>query len=312
MRARVPIVALLLVGVWVAPADARTFVSARFEIPTVAEQEIGVDAYGNRIFISATKSDDDGLRFDSAEYNVRGAIRPRRIVGDFGRFGSLRLRFEPRDVRRFERSGCDVKQATGIFVGEASYAGEGVLAGASAHRVSGVVTVREGRRCRLAKRGRADRSQRATALTAIERNDNGGLATLFYALRMPQQAGTQFFAQRFGTEGRVSVSRLVLLAGRTRDFSFNEDLTDGSVTPPQPFAGTASYTRSDEGRMWGGDLTVGLLGLDPVSLTDPGIRADLRRIPVASIASRPVAHLGQLARYAGKYAPASRPPLSFP
>jgi hypothetical protein len=285
----------------VAQADARTSVSAGFRIPTVEGQEVDVDVSAGWVTITASAEDEAHERFEAAIYEVSGTMRDRRLVADLGRFGSIAMRFKPRHVHRSTELGCKVTRATGVFVGRTTYAGEGTQAAASATRASGHLATAKGQGCRVFKRNTAKRSSRATVLTAVRRDETTSLAALFSAMRIPHVPETIFMAEEFSAEGRVFIVHLAYAFGDRRSFTFNRDLTRAAVAPPAPFSGTANYARTDDGRAWGGNLTVGFLGLDPTPLTGSGIRAHLRRLSTSAIALRPIAsRLPQGARYAGK------------
>jgi hypothetical protein len=68
--------------------------------------------------------------------------------------------------------------------------------------------------------------------------------------------------------GGISIFRHVLLFAPDAAFSFDEQLNSATLTPPAPFAGSASFQRIDDyASRWEGPLTVSFPGRPEVPLT---------------------------------------------
>ncbi len=110
-------------------------------------------------------------------------------------------------------------------------------------------------------------------LSALDKAGTGGL--LFVARR---EGKTGFYAERFGTVGRIGLLSYAYAVGPKSSFASDPRVSFGTVTPPKPFAGTATLRRGPDGRRsWTGDLTATFPGEAPVSLVGPQFHTSLSR-----------------------------------
>jgi hypothetical protein len=95
----------------------------------------------------------------------------------------------------------------------------------------------------------------------------------------PEPAGAEIAAGMITRRGPVKVDHLAVTLAK-HAFSFDEELADATVTPPEPFTGEATYCAScAPGSRWTGDLKVTLPGVSgKVSLVGPIFEATVKRI----------------------------------
>jgi hypothetical protein len=110
-------------------------------------------------------------------------------------------------------------------------------------------------------------------LSALDKAGTGGL--LFVARR---EGKTGYFAERFGTLGRIGLLSVAYAVGPQSSFASNPQVSFGVVHPPAPFSGSATLTRGPGGRRsWTGTLAAAFPGADPVSLVGPEFHTTLSR-----------------------------------
>jgi hypothetical protein len=110
-------------------------------------------------------------------------------------------------------------------------------------------------------------------LSALDKSGTGGL--LFVARR---EGKTGFFAERFGTVGRIGLLGIAYALGPRSSFTSDPQVSHGSVHPPAPFTGSATLRRGPAGeRSWTGSLAATFPGEGSVSLTGPEFHTTLAR-----------------------------------
>jgi hypothetical protein len=110
-------------------------------------------------------------------------------------------------------------------------------------------------------------------LSALDKAGTGGL--LFVARR---EGKTGFFAERFGTVGRIGLLSVAYAVGPRSSFASDPQVSFGTVRPPAPFSGAATLSRGADGkRAWTGTLAAAFPGEDPVSLVGPQFHTTLSR-----------------------------------
>ena len=294
--------------------DRSTYVALHF--PGADGERFDVIPFRRHLFLTISR------RHDSIQYFARGFASAKRIQGSFGRFGSVDVRFEPQGHPHFDPApkpctgGTDVQR--GVFTGSIEYVGDSGYAPVSRTQAPGLVAVSHVG-CRPTEvpldPDSYPPSPAAIALTAWD-GDAFGAGTLFEALQLDGKRHANFFATTSSRERGVSISRTVYRAAPSDRFTFNLREHRARVEPPPPFAGEASLTRTGGENVWAGTLSATFPGLGAVPLAGPEFTARLQRATVLIIArkaSRALLRVArQVARYAGKYAPASRPPLSSP
>jgi hypothetical protein len=261
-----------------------------------------------------------GRRHDAIQYFTRGHSGREGLSGTFGRFGSVDVRFEPEGDPRFYpgpdwcTGGSTVQRGT--FTGTVEYLGDGVYSPASTTQAHGTVMVTR-MACDLAEPPPDPEpprpEDRATALEVWSGGNPETATSSFEALQQDGKRHAFFYASAESEEDDVEIYRTVYRAAPSDRFAFSMHEHEAQVSPPPPFAGDASLTRSAQGKSWAGPLTADFPGLGPVPLAGPGFTARLWRVTVLLLgkAERSLRRFaGQLTRYAGKYPPASRPLLS--
>jgi hypothetical protein len=102
---------------------------------------------------------------------------------------------------------------------------------------------------------------------------------VFIAIGASKFAPFRFFiAGTSEREGALSIKRSALAEGKPTSFSASEDLSSATVSPPEPFTGTASFKRNVGGSTeWFGTLSVALPGIESVALAGSTFKANLAK-----------------------------------
>jgi hypothetical protein len=225
----------------------------------------------------------------STEYDVRGNVTRSRVAASFGRFGRIDLRFHPSGrLQRHRQRNCDgsisiLKRRLGIFTGTLRFRGEDGYTEVSSKRVKGSagnfwvgLGVDVGPVCGPAPRRKEVRTVELNVMAAHP--DRG-----FSAFSQPdahkpvEKARVLFGAGTAERVGRISIYRTAIALGPASDFLFDDGVfSSATVTPPAPFTGTATFSRSPDGSTsWSGNLEVGFPGLDSLPLTGPEFKSEL-------------------------------------
>ena len=110
-------------------------------------------------------------------------------------------------------------------------------------------------------------------LLALEKSGTGGLE--FIARRAGK---TGFYAEKFGTVGRIGILSYAYALGPRSTFTSNPQVSFGTVSPPKPFVGTATLQREHGGkRSWTGTLAAEFPGQGTVSLVGTQFHTTLAR-----------------------------------
>lgn len=225
----------------------------------------------------------------STTYVARGIAGPHGIHANFHQFGVVNLRFHPtaQAVRGLppDCAGGDGGADTvpGYFTGTVDFHGEHRYTVVHARRVKGEVVVPPTERCPLVAGGADPLFENPGAvlppaktrmtLQAIDKDGTGGL--IFAARR---EGKTGFFAERFGTVGRIGILSLAYALAPRKTFVTDSRVSFGSVRPPKPFVGSGTLKRGPGGkRTWSGSLAVTFPGQGRVSLTGSQFHTTLSR-----------------------------------
>jgi len=102
---------------------------------------------------------------------------------------------------------------------------------------------------------------------------------LFVAIGSSELFPFRFFiARRSERQGALRINRSVLVEGEPVSFNASGNLSSATVSPPKPFAGTASFKRNADGLTeWLGTLSVALPGVESTALTGPTFTANLAK-----------------------------------
>ncbi len=225
-----------------------------------------------------------------AEYSVPASVTSTRVVASFGHFGRIDLRFHPSgQVQRHRQRNCNgsisvLKRRLGIFTGTIRFRGENSYTEVSATRVKGSVgnpLVGLGfdgtPSCDSEPRQKRIRTVQMSASASDPDRNFDALAPPEARTRTGKEARVVFIAGTAESIGRVSIYRTVIVGGPPGDFLFDDGtFRSATVTPPPPFAGSATFTRNPDGSTsWTGTLGVSLPGQESVALTGPEFEGEL-------------------------------------
>jgi hypothetical protein len=203
------------------------------------------------------------------------------FAAKLGPIGSFDLRFEPRQARMIDgnpRCGNGrARVVSGVFTGTVELRGEHDFTTVETTRVTGSITRSGLGYCRKRRPEprledpvslsacRSDGPRAASGLIALADSPPGAKSAIWGALRFERLAG-------------LFVTRYVVRRAPGSTFAFTRgDFTSAELSPPAPFAGTASYELfededgNDSGRLTG-DLSVGFAGAGghvPIAPTEP-------------------------------------------
>src|SRR4029077_8884052 len=171
----------------------------------------------------------------------------------------------------------------GYFTGTLDFEGQDGYTAVDSHRTRGEVVLPPTEQCPLVVGGanplledpaaELPPAQTRMTLSALDKAGTGGL--LFVA-RREGKAG--FFAERFGTVGRIGLLSVAYAVGPRSGFTSDPRVSYGTVRPPAPFSGSATLRRGPGGkRSWTGTLAAACPGEDPVPLVGPQFHTTLSR-----------------------------------
>jgi hypothetical protein len=239
-----------------------------------------------------TKLDLSRLASEETRYGAhfRGSLRGGRVTADFGKVGSLSVRFHPRGRAREERpiKGCEGRPGrneAGRWVGRVSLRGEGGYFAVSAGSAKGEVDRRPRLRCHFKQAvklpppeslreqiephvGSSITSILLGTVSSLEAVDTEGGRVV--ALRAAHASGTgpgaEVEAGAFEYQGRMPVGRTVQVlkapAGSLVTSLPGERPATATLKPGAPFSGEAEYLASSPAaHSWTGTLAVRFPGL---------------------------------------------------
>ena len=256
----------------------RVEVEPRFELTGSNGYSILVSARERTVTIGVSK-DSTAKAGSSTTYVARGTAGPHGFAADFHQFGRVDVRFHrtSKAVRGLPPGcfggdgGADTIQ--GYFTGTVEFEGERDYASVKVHRVKGEMVLPPTERCPLVEGGAnpfledpgAELPPAKTRMTlqAVNKAGTGGL--VFVSRR---EGNTAFFAERFGTIGRIGILSIAYAVGSRQSFVSDPQVSYGKVRPPKPFFGTATLRRGAGGkRIWSGTLAASFPGQGKVGLT---------------------------------------------
>jgi hypothetical protein len=247
---------------------------------------------GAPVALELTKRTEKGIQYTT--YSIDGAVTPREIKGNFGRFGRIDVSFRPNRPGGRPSRGCGSKGLTrerGTFVGTIRFRGEQGYSSASATRAKGTV---------LHFCSRASKPWRNPLQRTVPR-----ASPAFYEISLVAEAerGRQEIELQsetvspLGADGtladpttvvsaeieeeqsRIGIKRTaIVLAEPPTPSPLGATPTTALLTLPNPFSGTGSY-REEAGvpASWTGDLRVDLPGAENQPLVGPDFTAVLCR-----------------------------------
>ena len=237
----------------------------------------------------------------TAAYTVPGWVTRRGVHANFGRRGKVNVAFRPSGRARIETPPrhCEGKPRVtrwGAFVGTIRFKGERGYTRLRRQRAGGRVRTFSHWRCpergKRANAGAAkdplpvvwEVSEGRTGLAAgavMFSPDGGEGPFLYYAAlreRRKRMRIERSFFEIGGVEGLTA-------KGDAKGFSYDESLTNATISFPFPFAGRAEFERAPNGKVaWTGSLSVMLPGTARILLIGPRSRARLYRLTKGGIA----------------------------
>ncbi|MBS1863499.1 MAG: hypothetical protein JSS68_17515 [Actinobacteria bacterium] len=264
-------------------------VEPRFQLSGSHGYRLQVSARGATVTIGVSRGDNTPHAGTSTTYVARGTVGPNGIHANFHQFGRVDVTFHatapaarglPPDCLG-GTTGAETVQ--GYFAGKVEFEGQGGYTVANTHRVRGAVVLPPTEQCPLVAGGANPLVEDPDAalppantrmtLWALDKAGTGGL--LFVA-RQAGKAG--FYAERFGTVGRIGLLSLAYAVGPRSTFASDPKVSYGTVHPPAPFTGSATLRRQPGGnRSWTGTLAATFPGEEAISLTGPEFHTSLSR-----------------------------------
>jgi hypothetical protein len=257
--------------------------SADFSLPEANGYSISVSGSHTSTQIEVTEGRSGPKHLVFSNYTFRGSASKRGIHANLGRFGTVAMRFKPSGEVRTAKppkasKGCrgprKIVRHLGTFIGVFRFQGGDGYTTAEATEVSGSVGDPEAFICALvvggSGRGHHHRHGRfrppSPYLGATTTHNGIGFAA---AVLGRHGKRVSFVASSTEKEGRASISRWASVAGSRPEFQFDHGLSTATVTPPLPFAGTATFERGPKGSQpsWSGSLSVSFPGRPEVPLT---------------------------------------------
>jgi hypothetical protein len=272
-----------------APPPHRIEVEPRFQLAGSHGYRLLVSARGATVTIGVGRDDDSPRSGSSTTYVARGVAGPNGIHANFHQFGRVAVKFHatapaarglPPDCFGGTTGAATIP---GYFTGTFEFEGQGGYTTVSSHRIRGEVVLPPTEQCPLVAGGANPLIEDPSAelppaktrmtLSALDKAGTGGL--LFVARRAGE---TGFYAERFGTVGRIGMLSLAYALGPRSSFTSDPQVSYGSVHPPAPFVGSATLRRGPGGsRSWTGTLAATFPGEEPVSLVGPQFHTTLAR-----------------------------------
>jgi hypothetical protein len=267
----------------------RVEVEPRFQLDGSHGYRLLISARERTVTIGVSKTSNTSRAGTSTTYVARGSAGPHGIHADFGGFGRIDVHFHPTagSVRGLPPDcfGGTTGAATvpGYFTGTFEFEGEDGYTAARTHRVQGEVVLPPTEQCPLVAGGanpliedpNAELPPAKTRMTleALEKSGTGGLD--FVARRAGK---TGFYAEKFGTVGRIGILSIAYALGPRSTFTSNAQVSYGKVRPPKPFLGTATLQRGPHGkRSWTGTLAAEFPGQGTVPLVGTQFHTTLAR-----------------------------------
>jgi hypothetical protein len=257
-----------------------------FEVPSSNGYRISVVAEPGH---SGAEIKTSGRAGEATYITKNGKSTATSINASFGKFGKVSMQFRPsgHPRKRNLSKKCDpnrpasVSSQPGEFVGTFRFRGERGYTHVIANRVRGALgdplTNEATRpiRCEFHESA-AERKRElgSVSLDVNSRHPNVSFSAGEVIGNFRSTVGASssrpilFLASSFERSGALSIFRLAGAIGAPSVFSFDQALTQATVTPPAPFAGSGHFRRSPTGEPeWSGSLSVALPGLGRVALS---------------------------------------------
>lgn len=286
------VLALVLAGAFASTAlgatGERAEVEGRFQLTGSHGYRILVSARERTVTIGVSRGG-SARAGSSTTYVARGTAGTRGFSADFHQFGRVNVAFHrtSKPVRGLPPD-CvggsgGAETIEGYFTGSLEFEGENGYTAVATHRVKGEMVLPPTEQCPLVAGGanpllenqgaQLPPAKTRMTLQAVDKAGTGGL--VFVARR---EGKTGFYAERFGTVGRIGVLSIAYALGPQKTFVSDPRVSFGKVEPPKPFYGTGTLERVKGGRrVWAGTLAASFPGQGKVALTGTEFHTTLAR-----------------------------------
>jgi hypothetical protein len=272
-----------------ASSGTKIEVEPRFQLDGSHGYRLQVSARAATVTIGVSRADDTPRAGSSTTYVARGVAGQNGIHANFHQFGKIAMKFHAtaEAVRGLPPDcfGGTTGAATipGYFSGTIEFEGQKGYTAVSSHRVRGEIVLPPTEQCPLVAGGanplvedpnaELPPAKTRMSLSALEKSGTGGL--VFVARRAGK---TGFYAERFGTVGRIGLLSYAYALGPRSSFTSDPRVSHGVVKPPMPFSGTGTLQRGPHGkRSWTGTLAATFPGEGRVSLVGTQFHTTLAR-----------------------------------
>lgn len=261
------------------PAEGATYL-ANVEMPQGPMRVGSVSGFGRKVAITASAR----RTSFSATYSGPGRTSPRGVFGRLGRFGAVRLSFEPDGKPRRIRRPADCTGGPriwllwkGTFSGSVRFAPDASLRGFTrSGSFDGTLQSVPRWRCRSLEPPDPQFDPEAGGIDVhaydCDGRDFGANVEVEPATPpSPDEPETpaDFSASWTKSVGIAEVSYSIFAEGGPATAVFADDLSQGTIKPPPPFHGEATILKQDDGWTWSGSLSARFPGRT-VRLTGPG------------------------------------------
>jgi hypothetical protein len=264
-------------------------VEPRFQLDGSHGYRLLISARAATVTIGVARTADTPHAGSSTTYVARGTSGPNGIHANFHQFGKVDVKFHrTAPAARGLPPGCfggttGAATIPGYFTGTLEFEGQGGYTAVRSHRIRGEVVLPPTEQCPLVAGGAnplvedpsAELPPAKTRMTLSAENKAGTGGLFFFARRAGK---TGFYAERFGTVGRVGLLSLAYALGPRSSFVSDPQVSFGKVEPPKPFTGSATLRREKGGkRSWTGTLAATFPGEESISLVGTQFHTTLSR-----------------------------------
>jgi hypothetical protein len=210
-------------------------------------------------------------------YFTHATVSETSIEADLGSVGRIDVNFVPSGRAKKERSQCggrSVAVDSGRYVGSIDFKGEQGYSEVHATSARGDAKFALSLTC-AESRDEGFGGHSPGALLSV--HHRGGTSFEFEARKNGPSRPARFNASIHERQGPLLIDRGVAVESTPATFDFNVPAGTATVTPPAPFDGEATFSRTSKGATWHGDLTVDFPGRAGVHLTGAGTHSSLVR-----------------------------------
>lgn len=226
-------------------------------------------------FVTASKGDQQ-----VSYVPLNSQMRNDRLRAHLPGIGRIDLGFHERSRSREDpAAGCKGKGdlvREGIFRGKIKLTGELGYTRVDVHAVGGEIIDAPRQVCRRGGRGKASADTQEELLRAETQRGRGILEFSAQESTVFGSRSVSFTARLLRKRGLMFVTNEVQGLSRDQEaFELARPPLSGSVDPPKPLTGAATFQREPDGTFtWLGDLAAELPGIGPVRLAGPAFEAE--------------------------------------